>query len=223
MKKAMTTLISFILCVSVLLSFTSCDLFTDEDPYDMGSTGGLRMEPHFYEGREIRWVETFEEAMIAVEHLAAAGNKLQTKTLSSYENEFVDAKYCFIINTFKSKKPGKGQSWYDRKTINTIAISYYGFLDKISISELVHSYIDQYRYVYPINGEITELQPGDKLTYLCNQDISTGIYTENKCSVITESGNLLYARIGYYGIEDHLSELPENFHEEFIIALYISE
>lgn len=148
MKKFSKTIICFLLLISVMVSFASCGIMIYTVKLPKGYTGGIPIYTNrkaYFSEREVHWVETYEEAILAIEHLKAAGNKVKA-FLSTYENEHVDAKYVFRINKKKSKKLEKGQMWYDREGIRSTASVYYvGFLDKITIEELEYSYFDRYR------------------------------------------------------------------------------
>ena len=72
MQKCEKLIISIILLISITLSLASCGLLTTSNKRPEGYTGGLGPhEPHFYDNMEIHWMETFEEAMEAIEHLEA--------------------------------------------------------------------------------------------------------------------------------------------------------
>ena len=146
MKKFKKIFICIFLIIATAVSMSSCNLFTHyrrKGDY----TGGLHVpdRSHYFASTEVHWVETYEEAMLAIEHLQAAGNKVKA-FISTYENEHVDAKYVFRIHKDGSKKLEKGQMWYDREEIrSTVIVDYIGFLDKITIEELEYSYFDRYR------------------------------------------------------------------------------
>ena len=146
MKKFKKIIICIFLIIATAVSMSSCNLLTHylrKGDY----TGGLHVpdRSHYFSITEVHWVETYEEAILAIEHLQAAGNKVRA-LLSTYENEYVDAKYVFRIHKDGSKKLEKGQMWYDREEIqSTVSVYYIGFLDKITIEELEYSYFDEYR------------------------------------------------------------------------------
>lgn len=212
-------LICLVLCISLVLSVASCDLLTKKDKHPEGYTGGFSAEPHFYSNREIHWLETYDEAMEAIRHLVSAGNEIPRRPISSYENEFVDAKYCFNLNTYRTPELKDGEEWYDRK-FHSITIFYIGFLDDITVEELEHSYYSVYRHIEVYSGTIKEIYPNESLTYECIEYEEKGVFSEDYvCSVIRESDNIVVARIKYIRIDDHTTELPENFHEEFIKSL----
>ena len=218
MKQILKPLICLVLCISVVLSVASCDLLTKKDKHPEGYTGGFCAEPHFYSNREIHWLETYDEAMEAIRHLVSAGNEIPRRPISSYENEFVDAKYCFNLNTYRTPELKEGEEWYDRK-FHSITIFYIGFLDDITVEELEYSYYEIYKHIRVTPDGIEELYPHDSRTYECvrydawyKNDMDDGGYT---CYVVREYDNEYVARIRYYNIEDHLAVLPESFHQEF--------
>ena len=146
MKKFKKIFICLLLIIATAVSMSSCNLLTHyrrKGDY----TGGLHVpdRSHYFAITEVHWVETYEEAILAIEHLKAAGNKVKA-CISTYENEHVDAKYVFRILKDGSKKLEKGQMWYDREGLrSTVIVDYIGFLDKITIEELEYSYFDRYR------------------------------------------------------------------------------
>ncbi|MBR2972319.1 MAG: hypothetical protein IKC61_05275 [Clostridia bacterium] len=212
MKKSLKLVISLVLCLAVVLSFVSCDsIIYYSKPRPKGYTGGFAREPHWYSGREIYWVETYEEAMTAIEHLEAAGNKIPYGVISSYENEIVDAKYCFVLDIHGAKKLKKGQEWYDRKEVRGLKIFYIGFLDKITIEELEFSYYISCKSIaFGRKNKNSDL--AESITYECYKNgEETDGYT---CQAIFESSGQLFAEVNYYYF-DHYADLPADFHEEF--------
>ena len=168
MKKFSKTIICFLLLISVMVSFASCGIMIYTVKLPKGYTGGIPIytnRKHYFTYHEVHWVETYEEAMLAIEHLQAAGNKVKA-FLSTYENEHVDAKYVFRINKRKSKKLEKGQMWYDREEIqSTVIVDYIGFLDKITIEELEYSYFHKYRS-FAISDASDAFDPTADVDYL---------------------------------------------------------
>lgn len=223
-----------LLCFALLLSATSCDIkekivggiadwVRSHENYQNpeGYTGGFLMESDFYMGQEIHWVETFEEATYIIEQLEAYGNEVPNYLISSYENETVDAKYCFIVNTNKTIRQNKGEEWYQRKFKRIEAIRYYAFLENISIDELERSYIFSYRSMeliskygknyfddVEIENLIYDCEDHNREFHMCN--IKQG-YSDDTVAVV-------YQR--YYDENENLhEELPENFHDEFLKSL----
>lgn len=213
MKKSLKLVISLVLCLAVVLSFASCSLFywVVNDGY----TGGFPNEPHFYGGNEIYWLETYAEAMEAIEHLEAYDNVIEQGTISSYENEIVDAKYCIIVYTSGSKRLKKGQKWYDHK-YSQVTVSYYGFLDKITIEELEHSDINYYRYFTVGNIKDKEVDTSKELSYRCETYKNENGTSFTDCEIVEKETGLSLVGLGYNNIADHCAVLPENFHEEFV-------
>ena len=206
MGKTSKILISLLLLVSIVCSFASCELL----PWHKEYTGGISAESHFYSNKEIHWVETYEEAMVAIQHLEAAGNKFERTAISNYENDTVDAKYCFILNTRDSEKPQDGQSWYDRKCVHGISVFYVGFLDKISIEDLEYSYYDSQRHFRIFDMHYHSLEDPSKLHCRCYNDEVTG----RSCRVFYDSTPIVEIKYGGL-IKNHYEEFPENFHKEF--------
>ena len=168
MKKFIKNTICFLLLISVMVSFASCGIMIYTVKLPKGYTGGIPIYTNrkaYFSEHEVHWVETYEEAMLAIEHLQAAGNKVKA-FLSTYENEHVDAKYVFRIRKGGSKKLEKGQMWYDREEIqSTVIVDYIGFLDKITIEELEYSYFDKYRS-FAISDASDAFDPTADVDYL---------------------------------------------------------
>ena len=166
MSKLKKIFICLLLIIATAVSMSSCNLLTHylrKGDY----TGGVHVpdRSHYFASTEVHWVETYEEAMLAIEHLQAAGNKVKA-FLSTYENEHVDAKYVFRIRKGGSKRLEKGQMWYDREEIqSTVIVDYIGFLDKITIEELEYSYFHKYRS-FSISDASDAFDPTADVDYL---------------------------------------------------------
>ena len=226
MKKLRKISISLLLVLATLLSFASCDdinisFSSNKNAHREGYTGGFLQEDHWYSYTEIHWVETFEEAMLAIEHLEAAGNKLKGEIISSYDNEVVDAKYCFILETYGSKRLPRGKEWYDREELRSVSYFYVGFLDKVTIEEIEYSYYEFRRYIRVYaRCEKEEFPHSDNITYMCSECQDLSLKKDKKiCDAVAKGTSDLVAEIGYAKIENHTEELPDNFHEEFVKTL----
>lgn len=170
MKKTTKTIICLILCFAVVFSLASCGvpiLLTGGNNRD-GYTGGISWgAPYASIHMEIYWLETYDEAVTALEGLKAAGNEIPEGLISDYESDLVDAKYLFVVDTYKIKKRAKDTKWYDHKYKAVDRVEYYGFLDKISIEELEYSETNDYRFVCASNdGKIKYVNVGDKSAVL---------------------------------------------------------
>ena len=206
MKQIKLILISVILLISIVLTVCSCDLLPQRKKY----TGGFHMLPTFYKTTKIYWVETFEEVMEALEHLRAAGNTgpgMGKYCTFDYENETVDAKFCFWLQIDDSYKPNKDQKWYDRKYKSVDYIAYW-FLEKVTIEELEYSRCESYDH-FRCRG-IKEFDDTCVVYYKCERkdgEVNCGFYDTNFQMIF---------EIEYcIGSKDHWSLLPENFHEDF--------
>ena len=227
MKKRIKTFISLILLLSVLVTLTSCEILGLGD--NSGSkqyTGGLRYESHFYNNREIHWLETFEEAMTAIEHLRAAGNDIPNVYIADYENETVDAKYLFVVNTYKSKRLKDGEEWYDRKLHEVERIEYYGFLESVTIEQIEYSNVEFYKGIKLIAKKKDDQEIARLISYECKEE--TYDYLPNSvyrfCALIDEETGDHFASIHHLMMKNHTEELPETFHEDFIKSLvYIGD
>ena len=214
MRKIKKSLVALLLLVSVIFSFASCDILFSDNGRDSGYTGGFPNEPHFYSGLKIYWLETYEEAMAAIEHLEAYDNDIKKTLISSYENEVVDAKYCFMVYTSGAKRLKKDQKWYDHK-YSQVTVSYYGFLDKITIEELEHSAVNYYRYFCVGLENKSEFDALVEKSYECDATVDDGYENYERCFVTEKDTGRSIARIGYFNINEHMKALPEDFHEEF--------
>ena len=192
MKKFKKIFICILLIIATAVSMSSCNLFTHyrrKGDY----TGGVHVpdRSHYFSTNEVHWVETYEEAMLAIEHLQAAGNKVRA-LLSSYENEYVDAKYVFRIHKDGSKKLEKGQMWYDREEIrSTVSVYYVGFLDKITVEELEYSYFDRYRS-FEIRSASDAFDPIADVDYLYSDSSANtfSLVQGGKIKIIVDTYNI---------------------------------
>ena len=234
MKHLTESLVCLLVCFSILISFSSCNTKVPEDTgtittYPPGYTGGLNYDPHALLNSEIHWVETFEEAMLAIEHLEAAGNIINKTIISSYENDVVDAKYCFNLYGVNAKKLEEGQEWYDRGWLTSISIFYVGFIENVSIEEIEYSIYRSYQHFEVKMDERTQpkFNSTENFSYACIEcnnveDEHWTFWMERSevCLVIKENTNIIKARIYYeFDNPNHTDELPENFHEDFAKSL----
>lgn len=228
MKNLKRILISLLLLISILLSLVSCKTVLRALKGPVGTVHDLR-----YADTEIHWVETLEETLLAIEHLEAAGNKISRDILSSYDNEAIDVKYCFKLDTYGSKRLKKGQEWYDREGLSSVRVIYMAFLEEVSTEDALGLYISDYKYKsFTVHIEESN-QPYSlaNLSYVCpechtieDNELLYLLENKNMCFVVMENANIRVARIIYNEMENHTDELPENFHEEFIKTLfYIGE
>ena len=216
LKKTLST----IFCLTLLLSITSCG-FVEwiKNVYDENSCGetpegytaGFWEPPYFYENREFHWVETFEEVLIAIEHLEAAGNDIPKQIMSKYETDLVDAKYCFIMDIASGHKEDKSKVWYDRKA-NRILIWYIGMLDDLSIEELEYTYYGLFRGFDVSLGVRSDI-PLEDIVFDCTNSKGWCLLEPR------EKGELHFGSIVYYQIQRHDNELPKTFHEDFLKSL----
>ena len=220
MKKSLKLVISLVLCLAMVISFASCNIIgINQSKHPSGYTGGFNPNPKFHVGLEIYWVETYEEAMEAIEHLEAYDNKIGQCIMSSYENEAVDAKYCFKLYKGNTKKRKKGQKWYDHK-YSQVTVSYYGFLDNVTIEEIEYSMIGRYKYFsFDIYDRKLNGSKPLEISHTCEtQEFFNGERKVN-CLIIDTERNCSVAELYYMNINDHWEELPVDFHEKFIKSI----
>ena len=215
------TLISLFLLISVLFSFTSCELFEigtlgvvigskNGDGY---TGGGVLFNPTQRLTTEVHWVETYEEFIEIINVLKEYETDIPDVFLSSYENDAVDAKYCFYFSK-SSHKIKKGQEWYERK-LSELEILYVGFLDRISIEELEYSSYSKHKSIVFRGVHTKTLDDYQNIIYECN---------DRRCNIKYRDSINIIGTIPYYNMDDHNEELPKNFHEDFIKSLvYIGD
>ena len=229
--KRLKNLLSVILCLSFIFSAASCTIldkirgveYVPEHP--SGYTGGLSMESHEREITEVHWVETYDEAMYIIEQLKAYGNEFSERLISSYENETVDAKYCFLLDISKTGRQKVGEEWYQRK-FKSVGIGYYAFLDDISIEELEYSYYWSYRCFaihIMLYRQYDFCEMSKNMIFECENDgVDSSIYYDDcTCLLNNAETGVTVAGLNYYNFTNHYDELPENFHEEFLKSLVV--
>ena len=125
--------------VLIIFSLPSCGPFR-RSIFPEGYTGGWGIE--FGSGEEIYWVETYEEAVAAMDQLKSHGSTFYKTAIFSYEGDLFNTKYCF---RFQGKKDNVkfGDNPYDRWAENVVVESI-GFFEDVTIDELVYSNIDDY-------------------------------------------------------------------------------
>ena len=220
MKKLLKSLLSITIVLAILSSLTSCNVskiklyqIGDLGPvirfgnYDESYTGGFQMSDAQLLATEIFWVETYEEARKIIDILIENGSEIESTVLPTYENEIVDAKYCFRFND--AKPPKRGQEWYDRQ-LEHVFVTYYGFLDTLSIEELEHSYHLFYRSIEFFGSWCGDELP-DYNTMIYELDAKKGRYYYRLSDTETYLGSL-----NYYKITEDDNFFTEEFHEEFI-------
>ncbi len=221
MEKRIKTVVCLLLLLSVVLSMASCGIFGIGKQNDgKRYTGGFSIESHFYIHREIHWLETFDEAMTAIEHLRAAGNDLPNIYIAGYENETVDAKYLILVNDYRTPKQKEGEEWYDRKFNKVEKIEYYGFLDKVSIEEIEHSYFKNYKHITPVGEHEDDYTQPLQIHSVCGDTpVNVFPYGGFNCLVQDKDNGDFVVGMYYHKIENHIEELPESFHEDFVESL----
>lgn len=226
MKNLKRISISLLLLISILLSFVSCNIVLRALKGPVGTVHDLR-----YADTEVHWVETLEETLLAIEHLEAAGNKISRNILSSYNNEAIDVKYCFKLDTYGSKRLKKGQEWYDREGLSSVRVTYMAFLEEVSTEDALNLYTSDYKsFALSIEDEGQPYSLAN-LSYVCpechtieDKELLYLLEDRHMCFVFMAHVNIRVARIIYIEMETHTDQLPENFHEEFIKTLfYIGE
>ena len=177
MKKTVILLVSITLSLALLLSSCGRLIFGEERIFPDGYTGGFGIG--YGSKIEYYWVETYEEAMAAIELLKSHGSTFEESAIFSYEGELFDTKYCFQINGHKADYVKFGDNPYDRRA-EGVRVSSWGFFEDVTIDEIVYGYINNYDacsfiatdYLLENYSEINFTI--DKLTY--QQQDSSGAY-----------------------------------------------
>ena len=241
MNYLIRVIVSLLLLTSIIFSLTGC--FNEKSTNEVKSvhtkdcecmphpdkyyTGGFHLMPIEYYHTEIHWVETFEEAMVAIEHLEAAGNYIGRAVISSYENEALDVKYAFLLDLSGCKHLEEGKEWYDRERCASISVRCIAFLEPITIRQLEHEHIMYLKYVEIYRGK-TAFDSAEDFSYACiecnNVDDPRWVRKmedTEMCYVIrtTTKNTEITAVLFYHLIPEHTESLPENFHEDFVKTL----
>jgi hypothetical protein len=92
---------------------------------------------------EYYWVETYEEAIAAIELLKSHGGTICESIVISNDSEQYDIKYCFTFNVTKADWIEFGENPFDRYA-QDVKVASYVFADEVTIDELVYSDIFTY-------------------------------------------------------------------------------
>ncbi len=95
---------------------------------------------------EYWWVETYEEALAAIELLKSHGSTFQKSAIFTHDGELFDTKYCFQIDVLSNitEKIEFGDNPFDRCAGN-VKVTSYAFFDDVTIDEINHSDISDYK------------------------------------------------------------------------------
>ena len=93
---------------------------------------------------EFWWVETYEECLAAIELLESHGSSFEYKSISTYEGDLFDVKYCFEIpNWIINANIKFGDNPFDRYAAN-VRIRSYAFFEDVTIDEINYGDIRDY-------------------------------------------------------------------------------
>lgn len=210
MKKTINVALSLFLLVSIML-LSSCGwIITGPDRgFPDGYTGGLGIT--YGSTTEHYWVESYEEAMAAIELLKSHGSTFDETVIFSYEGELFDTKYCF---SFRDDRDfcKYGDNPFDRWAEDVLVTSY-GFLEDVSIDTLMVSYISDYDVVYLT----AEYDFEDKLT---TNDMHSGTFDFSRS--LNSFGFLLYNEKNVASISRTKGGEERELTEEMAKAIYKS-
>ena len=157
-------LICLVLCISLVLSFVSCqyidpiiDKITGErdnndvnkkDPavkesththeiVPKGYTGGAAFDPCFHAEKGVYWLETYEEVLEAIELLKSHGSTVSRSIAFDCEGDLLDVKYCFLYSKSKAEPLEEGKNFFDRK-IDGGEFQWYAFYEDVAIEDFMY-------------------------------------------------------------------------------------
>ena len=184
MNRLFKTVLSVLLCFTLILSATSCDLvervkglFEEDEPEGQkkpervvvevpeGYTGGSKYaQPEYY---EIYWFETVAEAKDAISRLEAHGSTVYKSALLDYSSEDYDVKVMLKIDRTYVEPLKDGQNPFDRKA-GEVYIRWFLFDEYISIDELVYINAEDvcrlYNLAISVDGEKCKIEDPELLT-----------------------------------------------------------
>ena len=200
MKKTGKIIISVLIIVAVVVSFTSCNLlapvlsklglygnfggkieYDDSFPFPEGYTGGVQPTYQFHLTNEVKWLETYEEALDAVTRLRAHGTEIGPIALFDCEEYGYDLKFCVIFSRSKSEALSEGQNYFDRKLANVDIITCV-FFEDVTIDELIfssHYYYDSIEITAHDTRNATSTQSNDIVNiekYSINKEYEASSY-----------------------------------------------
>ena len=160
---SMKRIVSLVLMACILcsmLAMVSCGyiLSWPKIKYPEGYTGGFSYHLDAYPQTEYHWVETYDEAMAAVELLESHGSTFVKSPIFSYDGDLFDTKYCFVIESNNAEFVQFGDDPFDRRAEN-VRVHCYGFFEDVTIDEIVYSFVKDYDKVYLSASNDIETQP----------------------------------------------------------------
>ena len=161
---------------------------------------------------EFWWVETYEEALVAIELLRSHGSTFANSAVFTHDGELFDTKYCFKIclEQKDTEEIKFGDNPFDRCAKN-VEITSYAFFDDVTIDEINRSDVLDYE-VYVINPSLQRLNEPpvmdeDNVTYYRNEGSGQLLIYDNQKRLI-----FMVNSFGYY-------ENPEKA-KEYIKAVF---
>ena len=143
MKNVTIRIASLLLLLLIAASsLCSCSLgdHYGKNSFPEGYTGGFGIPP----GSEIEyyWVETYAEAVEAINLLKSHGSTFLTDNILTYDGDMFDTKYCFAFFGQKDKII-YGENPYDRWA-SEIEVLSYAFFEEVSVEEISYSLLKYY-------------------------------------------------------------------------------
>ena len=232
MKKAANILISTLLLLSIILSFSSCHYLeallnknvpTTTPTEQTNPTGHIcppKVEPYY----ELYWLETYDEVLEAIELLESHGSYFTRSAVFNYESEFIDSKYCYMYPIKNAEPLDEGKSYFDRK-IDGGWFMWFGYTEYFSIDEFITQ--PENLYTPPFSFYISDtmgVSENDELFLI------TEVEDVNKLSIVGPNGKGMRGEMYYLcydGVRllylDCAEDLPSEIHNELAKSLVIIE
>lgn len=142
MKKSLKLVISFVLCLAMVLSFVSCGIINVIEDACFYVTNISRKKYKgvtAYDVLRVRWIETYEEAVTIVEKMRLNGETIPSIPAFDCEEYGIDVKFLILFDSEYEKDLEEGKEIYD---IPILSVTCYIFLEDITVNKLkmYHNY-----------------------------------------------------------------------------------
>lgn len=185
-----------------MLALSSCGwIFSRKSIFPEGYTGGFGIP--YGSGFEIYWVETYEEAVDAMNQLKSHGSTFYKTAIFSYEGDLFDTKYYFQFG-HKKDNVKYGDNPYDRWA-EDVVVGSVAFFEDVTIDELVYSNIEDYTYVTCATAhyfdEVCERYPN-----ISSLPLEYKFYEEKHEHILSYNGEIIVHFYG--GIDSEGKQIP---------------